>query len=157
MLGRRGEYAIRALLELALQPGAWRSVADLAMAQDLPAPMLEQLLLQLRRAALVEARRGRRGGYRLRKAAGEVPLARILEAVALPPSVSADAASGGSAGTAPAGAPGADAGSAVTRALEARLQRTLQRELASLTLEDLLFDWRSARASQCEEGGLLLG
>ena len=52
MLGRRGDYAIRALLELALQPGGWRSVADLAEAQDLPAPMLEQLLLQLRRAGL---------------------------------------------------------------------------------------------------------
>ena len=157
MLGRRGEYAIRALLELALQPGGWRSVADLATAQDLPAPMLEQLLLLLRRAGLVEARRGRRGGYRLLATADEVPLARVLKAVAPPLSGLAETAIAGSAGPAPAGDPVIDAGTAVTRALEGRLQRALERELASITLEDLLFDWRSARASQCEEGGLLLG
>jgi len=49
LLGRQAIHAIKALLELAGDPGGWRSVNDLAAAQDLPAPMLEQLLLQLRR------------------------------------------------------------------------------------------------------------
>ncbi len=44
--------------------------------------MLEQLLLQLRRAGLVEARRGRYGGYRLGRPAREIPVAAVLEAVA---------------------------------------------------------------------------
>ena len=44
--------------------------------------MLEQLLLQLRRAGLVEARRGRYGGYRLGRPARDIPVAAVLEAVA---------------------------------------------------------------------------
>ena len=67
MLRRAGLQALRALLELARDPGRWQSVNEIAAAQQLPAPMLEQLLLQLRRAELVEARRGRLGGYRLRQ------------------------------------------------------------------------------------------
>ncbi|MEA5413341.1 Rrf2 family transcriptional regulator, partial [Synechococcus sp. BA-120 BA3] len=75
MLRRSGIYALKALLELALDPPRWQSVSALAEAQDLPGPMLEQLMLKLRRAALVEARRGRQGGYRLRRPPAEVPLA----------------------------------------------------------------------------------
>lgn len=73
MLGRQAIHAIKALLELAAEPQQWRSVNDLAAAQDLPAPMLEQLLLKLRRAQLLEARRGRLGGYRLARPAAAIP------------------------------------------------------------------------------------
>ena len=45
----------------------------------------------------------------------------------------------------------------VTELLETRLQRALERELAQLTLEELLFDLRSARAAQGADGGLILG
>ena len=38
---------------------------ELAKRQELPEARLEQILLQLRQAHLVEARRGRSGGYRL--------------------------------------------------------------------------------------------
>ena len=63
MLRKSGIDALKALLELALAPETWRSTKELAHAQDLPAPMLEQLLLRLRRAGLIEARRGRQGGW----------------------------------------------------------------------------------------------
>jgi Rrf2 family protein len=81
MLGRSASHAIRALLELAEQPLRWRSVRELAEAQQLPEPLLEQLMLRLRRAGLLEARRGRLGGYRLARPAAAIPLAAILEAV----------------------------------------------------------------------------
>ncbi|MEA5413049.1 transcriptional regulator, partial [Synechococcus sp. BA-120 BA3] len=45
----------------------------------------------------------------------------------------------------------------VTRVLNRRLLQALERELDQLTLEDLLFDLRSARAAFSESGGLLLG
>lgn len=61
MLRRAGLQALRALLELAQEPSRWRSVQAIAAAQQLPAPMLEQLLIQLRRAGVLEARRGRMG------------------------------------------------------------------------------------------------
>lgn len=153
MLRRRGLQAIKALLELALAPTAWHSVNDLARAQELPAPMLEQLMLRLRRAELVEARRGRHGGYRLVRPPAAIPLAEILQAVeaapttttALEPEVEADD---------PREEAAADR---VTAALERRLQRALVRELAHISLEDLLYDLHSARALLSEDGGLLLG
>ncbi|KAF0654000.1 Rrf2 family transcriptional regulator [Cyanobium sp. Copco_Reservoir_LC18] len=148
MLRRSGIYALKALLELALDPPRWQSVTSLAEAQDLPGPMLEQLMLKLRRAALVEARRGRQGGYRLRRPPAEVPLAAILAAVEAP---------AGSLITL-AGAEGDPRPSdRVTRVLNRRLLQALERELDQLTLEDLLFDLRSARAAFSDSGGLLLG
>lgn len=144
MLLRRGLQAIQALLELALDPAAWRSVSELADAQALPAPMLEQLLLKLRRAGLVEARRGRRGGYRLARPPRQVALAAVLAAVeALP---AAALVEGGEPAT-----------RQVTELLERRLQQALERELGQLTLEELLFDLHSARAGQQAGGGLILG
>jgi Rrf2 family transcriptional regulator, iron-sulfur cluster assembly transcription factor len=147
MLGKGGIYALRALLELALDPPRWRSGPDLAQAQGLPAPMLEQLLLKLRRADLVEARRGRQGGYRLARPAAAIPLAAILAAVESP--------------AAPPRPQGAglpqDPGDQVTGALQRRLRQALQRELERLTLEELLYDLHSSRAALSEEGGLLLG
>ena len=45
----------------------------------------------------------------------------------------------------------------VTRALEQQLQRSFNRTLEQMSLEELLFDWRSAKASQEDDGGLLIG
>jgi Rrf2 family transcriptional regulator, iron-sulfur cluster assembly transcription factor len=148
MLRRSGIYALKALLELALDPPRWQSVNALAQAQDLPAPMLEQLMLKLRRAALVESRRGRQGGYRLRRLPADLPLAAILAAVAAP-------AASLMAATEPDDDP--QPSDRVTRVLNRRLLQALERELDRLTLEDLLFDLRSARAAFSESGGLLLG
>ncbi|MCT0248819.1 Rrf2 family transcriptional regulator [Synechococcus sp. CS-205] len=146
MLKRRGLQAIQALLELALQPESWRSGPDLAASQAIPEPMLEQVLLQLRRAELVEARRGRHGGYRLQRAAAAIPLLEVLRAVEADPSQQASTA-----------ATPEQAGEQVALALESRLQLALERELARLTLEELLYDLRSTQECLRQEGGLMLG
>jgi Rrf2 family protein len=150
VIGRTGVQALKALLELAQEPGQWRSVSDLAAAQALPAPYLEQLLLRLRRAGVLEARRGRQGGYRLACRPAELSLGKVLAAVgAWPrPIATTDAPAEG----------GADqATERVATLLRQRLARAIERELERLTLEELLFDLSSARASLSEEGGLMLG
>ncbi len=163
MLGRQAIHAIKALLELAGEPERWRSVNDLAEAQQLPAPMLEQLLLQLRRGGLLEARRGRLGGYRLARPADAIPLAAVLAALQQDRAVGALKEAAASQARAPmARESGADNAEAVatervTALLESRLQRALERELARCTLAELHFDLRSASAALSEEGGLLLG
>lgn len=160
MLAQAGLQAIKALLELGASPQRWRSVRQLAAAQALPAPMLEQLLLRLRRAGVLEARRGRLGGYRLAAAPEAITLAMILAAVT---SAAADGetATPLAVGDAPASdnatATAADASERVTGLLQQRLRRALQRELAQITLADLLYDLSSASAALSEEGGLLLG
>ena len=148
MLSRRASHALKALLELAEDPVRWRSTRSLATAQRLPEPMLEQLLLRLRRAGLLSARRGRLGGYRLAAEARQISVAAVLSAVqepeqeAKPPSADQRQES---------------ATDQVTGALQQRLERARRRALEELTLEDLLFDLRSAEASQEGGGGLLLG
>lgn len=143
MLSRQASHALKALLVLAGEPLRWQSTHQLASAQHLPEPMLEQLLLKLRRAGLLEARRGRLGGYRLARPARELPLAAVLAGL----------------GEAAGGLPQAEASAAdqVTATLERRLERARQQALEHLSLEDLLFDLRSAEASRDSQGGLLLG
>jgi len=148
LLGRQAIHAIKALLELAGDPGRWRSVNDLATAQALPAPMLEHLLLQLRRAALLKARRGRLGGYRLARPAGAIPLADVLAALGQ---------GLGNNGPSPGREAAGGAADRVAALMEQRLRGALERELARCTLAELLYDLQSVRAELSEEGGLLLG
>ena len=146
MLRRAAVQALRALIELAQEPACWRSVAEIARAQDLPAPMLEQLLLQLRRAELVEARRGRRGGYRLARPPAAIAVAEVLQAVGAGLDLTAGVAEDPS-----------EAEARVLLSMGRRLQAALERELASLSLEELLFDLSSWRESLSNDGGVMLG
>lgn len=153
MISRSGVVALRALLAMVEEPQRWRSGAELALEQGLPAPFLEQVLLRLRRAGVLEARRGRHGGYRLLRPAAAVSLAEVLTAVA--PAPVAPAAVEPDAGER---APDGDAAACrVTDTLQRRLRAALTRELERLSLEDLCHDLRSSRAALRDEGGLLLG
>lgn len=65
MLFTRGnQYAIQALVQLALQPeGEALMCRDLADSLNIPYPYLSKLMQQCARQGLVGASRGRRGGY----------------------------------------------------------------------------------------------
>ena len=52
-----------------------------AAAQGIPLRFLENILMQLRHAGLVESRRGAEGGYRLARPAEEITLADIIRAI----------------------------------------------------------------------------
>ena len=149
MLSRQASHALKALLELAARPLEWQSTHALAMAQQLPEPMLEQLLLRLRRAGLLDGKRGRLGGYRLTRPARDISMEQILAGLGETLKDSANR----SATSEPASSP-ADQ---VTHALQLRLERVRLKALAELSLEDLLFDLRSAVAGSDSEGGLMLG
>lgn len=147
LLGRQVVHALKALLELAEDcPPRWRSVADLAASQALPAPMLEQLLLRMRRSGLLEARRGRVGGYRLARGAPLISLAEVVAAL--------ERHQGVVDRRQPATATAADR---VAQLLERRLRAALERELGQCSLADLHYDLRSAQAVLSPTGGLLLG
>jgi Rrf2 family protein len=78
----RTRYAIRALYDLAFhRPGQSALAKEIAARQQVPLRFLEQILQDLRRAGLVEARRGPRGGYTLARPPAEVSLAQVLRAV----------------------------------------------------------------------------
>lgn len=78
---RRGSYAIRAVLALAGSVGAEPvSVTRIASAMSIPRGFLPQVMSDLVRVGIVEARIGRTGGYRLSRPASAISLLEVIEA-----------------------------------------------------------------------------
>jgi Rrf2 family protein len=76
------DYAIRAALELAAAPDEKPVKGErIASAQGIPLRFLENILMQLRHAGLVDSRRGAEGGYRLARPASDVTLADVIRAI----------------------------------------------------------------------------
>nr|WP_246242090.1 Rrf2 family transcriptional regulator [Flexivirga aerilata] len=80
-ISARSDYAIRAALELASHYPELAKVENIAAEQELPRKFLESILGQLRRAGLVETRRGCSGGYLLRRPPAQIYLGEIIRAV----------------------------------------------------------------------------
>ncbi len=84
----RGEYGVRAMVALAKHHGQGSmSISAMSKASGVPMPYLEQLIGPLRRAGLVESKRGARGGYQLTRDPGEVAVGevyRIMEGPVAP-------------------------------------------------------------------------
>jgi len=80
-LTHRGSYAIRAVLTLArAEKDEVVPARRIAKEMDIPVRFLPQVLGDLSRAGIVEARLGRAGGYRLSKPASQISLLDIIEA-----------------------------------------------------------------------------
>lgn len=148
-LTTRGYYSIKALLDLAMQenqsPRQPISVRAIAERQQIPAPYLEKILIELRQAGLVKSSRGAQGGYRLARSPRRIPLSEILRAVGERlhfPEIDLQ-------GEIPAE-------DWVTRAVWQRVSRRVQQVLEETTLEDLYFDARSWQAVQAEDSGFVV-
>ena len=82
MFSTKAEYGVRVMVELARRDGdSPVSLADIAEADGLPLAYLEHLVARLRKAGLVESRRGARGGYLLARPADEITMAEVVEAL----------------------------------------------------------------------------
>jgi Rrf2 family protein len=78
----KADYALRAAAELAAAEGKGPVKGEqLARAQAIPAKFLENILLELRHAGLVQSQRGAEGGYWLARPAEEITLAEVIRAV----------------------------------------------------------------------------
>src|SRR5258708_37418092 len=75
----RGHYGLRMMTELARAHGRGPlSLTDIARVEGLPLPYLEQLVVPLRKAGLVEGTRGLHGGYKLGRGPSEMTAGDIL-------------------------------------------------------------------------------
>lgn len=87
MFSTRAEYGVRVMVALAneqMKDGAKAFPASLAqIAEDngLPFAYLEHLAARLKKAELIESRRGPRGGYLLAQPAEDISMAQIVEAL----------------------------------------------------------------------------
>jgi Rrf2 family protein len=78
----KAEYAVRAAVELAaVGAGEPVKAEQIAEAQSIPLNFLENILAELRRAGIVESRRGAAGGYLLARPADTISLADVIRAV----------------------------------------------------------------------------
>ncbi len=80
-LSKRGEYGLRALLDLTMAHALDRPLVPLtalAEAQRIPATFLEQILADLRQAGFLTAARGKYGGYSLAKPANEIVIGELV-------------------------------------------------------------------------------
>lgn len=145
-LTTRGHYSVKALLDLSLQPKYGpASVRAIAKRQDIPAPYLEKLLIEMRRAGLVNSIRGSVGGYQLARKPDKISIGQILEAV------------GENLTNTPLNSqPSTQAEDWVTFTLWQRLNQKLKEALYSITLADLYYDARSWQASLGEEASFVV-
>ncbi|HEX4347362.1 MAG TPA: Rrf2 family transcriptional regulator, partial [Vicinamibacterales bacterium] len=79
---RKSKYGLKALLVLAREAGDHPMlVADLAAREALPKKFLEAILLDLKHHRLVDSRKGRGGGYFLRRPASEITFSEVIRAL----------------------------------------------------------------------------
>lgn len=79
MISTRGRYALRVMIDLALNQGeGYVPMKDVAARQDLSLKYLEQILPVLTRNHMVEGVQGKGGGYRLTMSPAEYRVGDIL-------------------------------------------------------------------------------
>ena len=79
----KGEYGIRALIELAHRYGEVRPTqsSEIAARQRVPESYLEQLLTTLRRAGFIRSVRGPQGGHALIRDPRDIRVSEVIEAL----------------------------------------------------------------------------
>jgi Rrf2 family transcriptional regulator, cysteine metabolism repressor len=78
----KSRYAVVALAELARsRDGQPIPIAVIAERRGMPVQFLEQLFSTLRRAGLLESRRGVKGGYRLGRSAEDITVLEVVQAL----------------------------------------------------------------------------
>ncbi len=83
-LSKRGEYALRALIDIGIAREQGRDllpIRELAERERIPVKFLEQILLQLKEAGFLESRRGKKGGYLLRKAPKSIRIGDVVRLI----------------------------------------------------------------------------
>ena len=80
-LSAKGDYAVRAAVQLASASEGPTTAESIAAAQGISPKFLESILGSLRAAGLVRSQRGAHGGYWLSRPAGEITVADVLRAI----------------------------------------------------------------------------
>jgi Rrf2 family protein len=83
-ISKRGEYALRALIDFGIAYELGRpllKIGELVEKERLPVKFLEQILTQLRGAGYIETKRGKAGGYFLAKPPKEISLGQVIRLI----------------------------------------------------------------------------
>src|SRR5437773_1792133 len=83
-LSKRGEYALRALIDLGIASElGWPmlQISELASKEKLPIKFLEQIFTQLKAAGFVKSRRGKFGGYSLARPMNQIKFGAVIRLI----------------------------------------------------------------------------
>ena len=79
VLSRKSKYGLKALLVLAQQEGTGPVlISELAARDAIPKKFLEAILLELKRHGVVESRKGKGGGYFLRRKPAKITFGEVI-------------------------------------------------------------------------------
>lgn len=82
MLNKKTQYAIKALMYLAEHKDDGPVlIADIAKKKKIPLKFLENILLELRKAGILESKKGKGGGYFLKVPPSKIPIADIIRKI----------------------------------------------------------------------------
>ena len=136
MFSTKAEYGVRVMVHLANRDGDRPiSLGSIADAEGLPLAYLEHLVQRLRKAGLVESRRGAHGGYSLARPAADITMAEVVAALEgdIAPIECITADSDGALICSREGA-----APCPTKLLWTRVQGSIVRTLNEMTLDDLV-------------------
>ena len=83
-LTTKGKYAVTAMLDLAIREkdaSNLSKISEVAHRQSIPAPYLEQIFNFLRKAEILKAERGPKGGFKLARSSKKIMIGEIINAV----------------------------------------------------------------------------
>lgn len=83
-LSKRGEYALRALIDLGIASElGWPmlQVSEIAAKEKLPIKFLEQIFMQLKAAGYIRSRRGKFGGYSLARPMKRIKFGAVIRLI----------------------------------------------------------------------------
>jgi len=83
-LSKKGEYALRALIDLGIAQLVGRDlvrVSEIAEKEKMSVKFLEQVMHLLREAGYVQSERGKFGGYRLGQPASQITLGKVIRLI----------------------------------------------------------------------------
>lgn len=79
MLSKKSKYGLKALLVLGREAGRGPVlVSDIADREAIPRKFLEAILLELKRHGIVESKKGKGGGYFLRRPPAEIAFGEVI-------------------------------------------------------------------------------
>ena len=82
-LTTKGKYAVTAALDLAINENdaSFSKISDVAKRQSIPSSYLEQIFNHLRKADILTASRGPKGGFKLSRSSEDIMIGEIITAV----------------------------------------------------------------------------
>ena len=79
MLSKKTQYAFKALMYMTQhEKESPILIAEISKKKKIPLKFLENILLELKRAGILESKKGKGGGYFFRESPSKIPLAKII-------------------------------------------------------------------------------